>query len=518
MYDTSPTLYAPIAGDNGPGIKALIEAGKRWIQVNGAACPIESRIVVTDGGVPAHGLWIEPAPGIDRVLIDVSGIGRDPDVPTNPSYSAFEYPGLQAQAGYLTAPAAVGDRTITVNNGALYTAGAWIFLSDTSTNPGYLLPLDGPMESRQVLSRAGNVLTLDEPLRRAHAANVIAALHQPIMGVRMRGLRFTGNAAGGIHLHSAHGAIISDVDSVDWRGRFMVLLDNGGRGNLIDTVFCQGTEPGAGPTQNAWGVAMEGQEDTRSVRSGGTLCGNGHLMNYCTDTVATDVVAYANNVNDNINYQSLRCYSLRPRTALAAVAETLVSNDCVDCAIIGRLEYIVPPAAADQYLDPRTLPVSPLAGADRLLGFDENGAGKQVPRNTLVSLDEDGSYPGEAFEVKSPGNGGGSLRASNAIASWLMGMLSANGSKDWLLFDLLSGAIRLSVSATSGEVDVPGSLIVHGNLAMEASSGVYIGGNKVLGAQRPATADLASGATLADVIAKVNLILGDERGHGSRAS
>ena len=516
MYDTSPTLYAPIAGDNGPGIKALIEAGKRWIQVNGAACPIESRIVVTDGGVPAHGLWIEPAPGIDRVLIDVSGIGRDLDVPTNPSYSAFEYPGLQAQAGYLTAPAAVGDRTISVNNGGLYTAGAWIFLSDTSTNPGYLLPLDGPMESRQVLSRAGNVLTLDEPLRRAHAANVIAALHQPIMGVRMRGLRFTGNAAGGIHLHSAHGAIISDVDSVDWRGRFMVLLDNGGRGNLIDTVFCQGTEPGAGPTQNAWGVAMDGQEDTRSVRSGGTLCGNGHLMNYCTDTVATDVVAYANNVNDNINYQSLRCYSLRPRTALAAVWETLVSNDCVDCDIVGRLEYVVLPAAADQYLDLRTLPVSPLAGADRLLGFDENGAGKQVPKNVSVTLEPNGADSGEAFEVISPSNGGGSLRASNGIASWLMGMLSGDGSKDRLLFDLLSGAIRVSVNAMNVDVDVPGSLIVHGNLAVEAASGVYVGGNKVLGAQQPALADLPAGEALDEVITAINADRAMYRAHGLR--
>lgn len=519
MFDTSPTLYTPIDGDNGPGLRALIEAGKRWIQINGATCPLKTRVDLLDGGAPADYLLIEPSAGFAKVTIDVTGIGRNSAVPTDPSYAGFEYNGNFRPAGFLAAAAAAGSRTIVVNDGSLYPDGSWIFLSDASTNPSaYLLPLDGPMERRQVVARAGNTLTLEQPLRRNHAANVIAALCTPIIAPTFRDIEFTGNASVGIHIHCATRASIKRITSTAWRGRTLVLLDNAGIANYAEDVFCTGTEAGGGAAQNAWGFAAEGQEDSRFVRCGGTACGNGLMLNYTVDTIAEDALAYACNANVAINFQSTRTVVLSPRTTLPIALDTYISPDSVGCAIIGRIEYVVPANPESAYLDPRTLPVDGLATTDRILAFDENGAGKQIPKNRLLALEADGSIDGEALEIKSKSNAGGSIRVTNAGHSWLVGMLSVAGAKDLTFYDLTSGAVRFSISATSGEFDVPGSMIVHGNMAMEKTSGVYIGGKKVVSEQRPALADLAPDAPIETIRATINKILADERAFGLRAA
>ncbi|TPT30791.1 hypothetical protein [Acinetobacter baumannii] len=55
------------------------------------------------------------------------------------------------------------------------------------------------------------------------------------------------------------------------------------------------------------------------------------------------------------------------------------------------------------------------------------------------------------------------------------------------------------------------------NGAIETSSGLYVEGNRIIGGQLAALADLPANASLSDVINKVNQILAGERAHGLRA-
>ncbi|WP_151789685.1 hypothetical protein [Acinetobacter nosocomialis] len=55
------------------------------------------------------------------------------------------------------------------------------------------------------------------------------------------------------------------------------------------------------------------------------------------------------------------------------------------------------------------------------------------------------------------------------------------------------------------------------NGAIETSSGLYVEGNRIIGGQLAALADLPANASLSDVINKVNQMLAGERAHGLRA-
>ncbi len=80
-YASAPILFTPDpSADNGPALTALLIAGERSdSDIAGDSCPIGTTVVMWDNnGLPTNNLVIEPAPGIEKVLIDVSGIGRDP--------------------------------------------------------------------------------------------------------------------------------------------------------------------------------------------------------------------------------------------------------------------------------------------------------------------------------------------------------------------------------------------------------------------------------------------------------
>lgn len=337
IYRDTPYVFTPDPiNDNGPRISALLDAGYLWLQINGDTCPIGTTVLLNRGdGWPYHGAIIEPAPGFEKVTIDVSGVGRNPDQPSDPSYAGIDYQGNVRPGSYLTAPAYVNTTQIFVADTTPYTNGSWIVISDASTDFNtYPMPLDGPMEVRQVIYVLADSLIINRVIKRDHPQNAIVALCDPIRNVYIRNLEFTGNAAVGLHMHYAQHCVLESITSVDWTGRCMLLLDNGGENNLILDSYCSGTEPGVGPEQNAWGVVVEGQDSTRIVNSGGELCGNGAAMTYSIDTVFVGTRARENNVNVAVEYASIRSGFLRPKIEDPIILDTYISADSVDCYIV----------------------------------------------------------------------------------------------------------------------------------------------------------------------------------------
>ncbi|AUO21457.1 hypothetical protein ACIOMR_19645 [Pseudomonas sp. NPDC087814] len=336
MYQDTPYVFMPSASlDNGPQLRSIIQAGYRWIQINRDVCPIKTPVSLNKLDLtPAHGLIIEPAPGIEKVRIDSSGIGRNPNSPTDPSYAAFDYQGKVRPASYLVRAAGLNQTEIFVADATKYVAGDWIVISDASTNFASMpLPLDGPMEVRQVLRVLGGSLVINNALKTAHPNGAIVATCVPIRNVFIRGLEFTGNSAVGVHLHYAQHCTVQNITSVNWKGRALVLIDNGGNNNSVIDCYCTGTVPGGGPEQNAWGVVMEGQDSSRMINSGGELCGNGSAMNYCIDSVSVDARARRNNVNVGVYTQSLRSGFLRPRTDMPLILDRYESPENTECYI-----------------------------------------------------------------------------------------------------------------------------------------------------------------------------------------
>lgn len=343
LYQETPYSITPNpTGDNGPAIRSALLAGYRWIQINGPICPISTKIDLhrpTDK-YPYHGTVIEPGPGIEKVTVDSTGIGRNPNVPSDPSYAAIDYQGNVRPGSYLTSQAYVNQLEIFVGDSSVYTNGDWIVISDASTNFAAMpLPLDGPMEVRQVLFVNPGRLTINRALKREHPNGAIVAKVTPIRNVLIRGLEFTGNSAVGVHLHYAQNCTISTITSTNWRGRALVLLDNGGENNLVLDCYCTGTEAGGGPTQNAWGVVAEGQDNSMLVNCGGERCGNGSSLNYCIDTLAINARAQLNNCNVNPHFASIRSGFIRPRTGSPLIIDTNISDDCVDCFILNKQPF-----------------------------------------------------------------------------------------------------------------------------------------------------------------------------------
>ncbi|MEN5304359.1 hypothetical protein [Pseudomonas sp. TWI628] len=341
MYYDTPYVFRPSATlDNGPQLRSIIQAGYRWIQIDRDVCPIGSTVYLNKSDLtPVHGLVIEPSPNYEKVRIDSSGIGRNPEVPTDPSYAAFDYQGKVRPASFLTREAYLNQTEIFVDDPTQYVAGDWIVISDASTDfATQPLPLDGPMEVRQVLFVLGGSLLINNALKTGHPNGAIVAKCVPIRNVFIRGLEFTGNSAVGVHIHYAQHCTVQDITSYEWTGRSLVLIDNGGMNNTVIDCYCTGTEPGGGPTQNAWGVVMEGQDSSRMVNCGGELCGNGSAMNYCIDSISVDARARRNNVNVGVYTQSLRSGFLRPRTELPLILDTYESPENVDCFIFSKQE------------------------------------------------------------------------------------------------------------------------------------------------------------------------------------
>jgi len=118
-------------------------------------------VMADDEGEPFHGLRIEPAVGIEKVTIDTTVIGLDPVQISNPSYAGFDYNGGFSTASYLAKAALEGEGLLYVNDPSQYEIGDRVYISDLSTDPeAYLLPVDRPMEVRQVLYKTGTALGL----------------------------------------------------------------------------------------------------------------------------------------------------------------------------------------------------------------------------------------------------------------------------------------------------------------------------------------------------------------------
>ncbi|WP_060483757.1 hypothetical protein [Pseudomonas sp. NBRC 111123] len=337
IYPASPFVITPDPSeDNGPAIINALKDGYRWIQINGTSCPIGTRVDLNDtDGQPYHGVIIEPAPGISKVTIDSSGVGRSPTDPTNPSYAAIDYEGWVRPASYMTAAAPAGSYMIDVADITQYSNGQWIVISSANTDfATQSLPTDGPMEVRQIIARGGSSLTLDRVLKRDTPKNAVVATCRPIQNVYIRDLEFTGNSTIGLHMHYAQHCTVERITSSNWRGRCMLLIDNGGSYNTIIDSYCTGVEPGIGGEQNTWGVVVEGQDSTRIINSGGELCGEGMGMNYCIDTISIDARGSKNTVNVGVHTASLRSGFLRPKASRPVIVNTVITPECVDCYMI----------------------------------------------------------------------------------------------------------------------------------------------------------------------------------------
>lgn len=490
-YDSSPYIYVSTGGDDSVAIKALVENGERWIQSASVNLVFDTPMVMTQGGLPAHGFRFEPAPGMDKVVINVDGIGRDPIEPTTPSYAGFEYNGGFAEAGYLAAAAAVGELQLTVNDGELYTVGQWVFISDASTDPDVtLLPLDGPMETRQILAIDEDVLTINEALDRDHVEDTIVATCVPIDKLFFRNLEFTGNAGNGIHAHASHGGFFGNISTDgDWRGGTMLLVDNAGIGNLIEDCYCTGNTPGLGSAEQVWGVAIEGQKWTRVHNSGGQFCGIGFAANYCIDCLIVEPRAQRCNVNVGIYTASIRTNAIRPFVGSPNNQNIVVTPDCIECSIVDQQAYYE--IASTDVQEWRDYPTSnAVLPTDTFLVAEESGAGKQISKSTVVCRESDKKVLQDTFWSKASANFGPTYVAENSLQIWGWGMSGAPGAKNWVLINATLGdSLAISVNYSNNEV----SLL--GNLALASGKVYKVNGTQVVGGQGAAVANLTVIAT-----------------------
>ena len=313
-FAQSPYLFTPSGRDDAAALRAALIAYRR-VQINGTDIRIDTPInLVTDDGVPLHNVLVEPVPGISRTTIHTAIQDTNPP---RADRSVFNYNGGYEPGSFLTATVPAGVMSVTIRDPELlvwwltssdirrirpFRVGDYICLNDTSRVPdvtvGYAKDVqDGATEVRQILaiepSRSpGEVrLYLESRLRRPHQATVTVAHCKPLRNVVFRNLRFTSdNNSGpriGIHMHLAFNAEISNVSSVNWRGASLILIDNGGRNNIIKDCYATGVNsPGDQP--NVWGIAVEGQEGTRIINCGAERYNLGIFINYSVDTFAVN--------------------------------------------------------------------------------------------------------------------------------------------------------------------------------------------------------------------------------------
>src|SRR5437867_5538699 len=314
-YADSPYLFTPTGGDDAQALREALIA-HRWVQINGADIRIDTPIQLqTDAGVPLHNILVEPAKGFNQTTVH-SAIQQDPINPSLPNKAPFNYNGGFEPGSFLTTSVPAGVMSVTVRDTALlwwarsgevvrprqFEVGQYIFLNDTSGVPDLTSQYpkevqDGATEVRQILAidpagTPGDLrLYLESPLRRPHKATITVAHCEPIRNTVFRNLRFTtDNQPGprvGIHIHMAFNAEISGVTSMNWRGFSLILLDAGGRNNVIKSSYATGVSA-AGDYPNVWGIAVEGQEGTMILDSGVERHTMGIVINFSTDSYAVN--------------------------------------------------------------------------------------------------------------------------------------------------------------------------------------------------------------------------------------
>ncbi len=305
----TPYLFTP----SGVGIddsKRLLNQlrVRPWVQINGPHIQINQTIELVDSaGHPLHNIIVEPAPGFPKVTVHTT-IDYDPNDVTNPSRAPFNYSGNLQVGSYLSQSTIVDQSFIVIRDPLTlsiqpFVVGDYIYINDTSANPQQtLLPQDGALEVRKIVNkRVGPVsntiqLDLDRPLHRPHAMNIIAAHCEPINYVSFRNLEFTTDynpqasfkpkPSGGIHLHMAYRATIIGITSTKWSGGPLVLLDTGGRENIVRDVYATGLALYKAPNWNLWGIALEGQEDSALYNCGAEGFWEGIVIHYSYNTIA----------------------------------------------------------------------------------------------------------------------------------------------------------------------------------------------------------------------------------------
>jgi len=171
-------------------------------------------------------------------------------------------------------------------------------------------------------------------LRRSHPILAIVCKCRPIRDLNIQGLEFTGQSAVGFHAHCAQDGYFRRITTAAWTGRIGFLLDTGGARNIAEDCYTKGTIPGVAPGESVWGVALEGQEESRAIRCGGEKNGNGLTFNFCTDSYSIGAVASQNNVNIGFYTSSIRCRMAGSVLCSPYAANSHIPADCLDCQVV----------------------------------------------------------------------------------------------------------------------------------------------------------------------------------------
>jgi hypothetical protein len=340
VMPATPYRFVPsgVGVDDASRLQDVIRV-HRWVQIDGPAIQIDQPVKLeTRAGEPLHNLLIEPSPAHATVRVHTR-ISNNLQDPTNPKYSPFDYDGNLMPGSYLLAATNAGSTFVDVQTPStipvsrppeVFKPGDTVYVNDATTYPNPLLsplaPHDGAMEVRQVIGvrQDGSTtrLELDRPLNRPHHSGVIAARAEPLRFVQFRNLEFSSdfnvdassNAEPrvGIHLHMAYRALIEGISSLDWGGFSLILLDTGGVQNVVRNVQARG----AGPMRlglNGWGIALEGQEESRIESSSVTKFWEGIVINYSFKTIAYDSLAFDNHdVGMTVNSDGGMYFDTRP--------------------------------------------------------------------------------------------------------------------------------------------------------------------------------------------------------------
>lgn len=174
----------------------------------------------------------------------------------------------------LTADAAVGDVTITVQNGATVPIGSYIELLGVA-NPG---KLDAYGFSYVATNVVGNVVTLDRPLLKPFWAPAAVRVVTPIRNARIygNGASITGTGDRGVQFVATWNCYIEGIRFAMSGMQACASFDWGGRHNRF--VGC--TADGGG--NSSTGFAIEGQEESAILDcQANAINGIGHYVNAC---------------------------------------------------------------------------------------------------------------------------------------------------------------------------------------------------------------------------------------------
>lgn len=356
----TPRLFTPfgVNVDDSQRLLAQLRISP-WVQINGSNIQINQTIELVDSaGHPLQNVIIEPAPGFSKVTVHTT-IDHDPNNVTNPSRAPFDYNGNIQVGSYLTTPTQRDQSSIVICDPLTlstkpFVVGDYIYINDTSANPQQtLLPQDGALEVRKIVNKTvGPVpntiqLDLDRPLHRPHAVNVVVAHCEPMNYASFRNLEFTTDynpqlnfnpkPSGGIHLHMAYRATMTGITSTKWAGRTLVLLDTGGRENIVRDVYATGSSLYTSSIENIWGIALEGQEDSILQHCGSEGFLEGIVINYSYNTIAFESTIRSGNVGLRVHSDINNNGSIRSGFVGGSVTNVgvgaIVGPSCQECMV-----------------------------------------------------------------------------------------------------------------------------------------------------------------------------------------